>query len=107
MRRDQVTKILGTLITQCGAQRLLFASGNNLGHPAPLLEAFRDFQFSDKLRSKLPVEDPLCVDGEQVPDFSGQFILVADAVLSSALAQRTRHHHPAHHAQAARNHGRN
>jgi len=46
------TKILGTLITQCGAQRLLFASGNNLGHPAPLLEAFRDFQFSNELREK-------------------------------------------------------
>ena len=48
-------KIIGTLITQCGAERLLFASGNNLGHPAPLLEAFSDFVFSDELREKYDI----------------------------------------------------
>lgn len=40
-------KIFGSLITQVGSDRLLFASGNNLGHPAPLLEKFIDYSFSE------------------------------------------------------------
>ena len=40
-------KIFGTLITQVGSDRLLFASGNNLGHPAPLLEKFAGYRFSE------------------------------------------------------------
>jgi predicted TIM-barrel fold metal-dependent hydrolase len=42
-------KILGRIIAEVGSDRLLFASGNNLGHPAPLLEAFRHYQFPDEL----------------------------------------------------------
>lgn len=38
-------KILGKLVKQCGSERLLFASGNNLMHPLPLLEAFAHYQF--------------------------------------------------------------
>jgi predicted TIM-barrel fold metal-dependent hydrolase len=40
-------KVLGTLIKHCGSERLMFASGNNLMHPLPLLEAFADYQFPD------------------------------------------------------------
>lgn len=39
-------KILGRLITEVGSDRLLFASGNNLAHPLPLIEAFQDYQFT-------------------------------------------------------------
>lgn len=39
-------KILGRLITEVGSDRLLFASGNNLAHPLPLIDAFRGYQFS-------------------------------------------------------------
>jgi predicted TIM-barrel fold metal-dependent hydrolase len=38
-------KILGTLVKRCGSERLMFASGNNLMHPRPLLDAFADYQF--------------------------------------------------------------
>lgn len=39
-------KILGKLVTEVGSDRLLFASGNNLAHPLPLIEAFRGYQFA-------------------------------------------------------------
>ncbi len=38
-------KILGRLVTAVGSDRLLFASGNNLAHPRPLIEAFAGYQF--------------------------------------------------------------
>lgn len=41
-------KILGSFIKHCGSQRLMFASGNNLMHPWPILEAFVDYQFPDE-----------------------------------------------------------
>jgi uncharacterized protein len=37
-------KVLGRLITCCGSERLMFATGNNLAHPAPILKAFADYQ---------------------------------------------------------------
>ncbi len=40
-------KVLGRLISEVGSDRLLFASGNNLAHPRPLIEAFRNYQFAD------------------------------------------------------------
>jgi len=42
-------KILGTLVSACGSDRLLFASGNNLMHPRPLLDAFARFEFSQEI----------------------------------------------------------
>lgn len=39
-------KVLGRLITEVGSDRLLFASGNNLAHPLPLIQAFRNYQFA-------------------------------------------------------------
>src|ERR1700722_9126485 len=41
-------KILGRLISRCGSERLLFATGNNLAHPAPILEAFSEYQFPEE-----------------------------------------------------------
>lgn len=42
-------KILGTLLSACGADQLLYGSGSNLSHPAPLLSAFRDYQLPQEL----------------------------------------------------------
>lgn len=42
-------KVLGGMIKRAGSERLLFASGNNLSHPAPLLSVFADYQFPDAL----------------------------------------------------------
>ena len=39
-------KVLGKLVAEVGSDRLLFASGNNLAHPQPLIEAFRNYQFA-------------------------------------------------------------
>jgi hypothetical protein len=36
-------KILGTLLQACGSDQLLFGSGSNLSHPAPLLDSFRNY----------------------------------------------------------------
>ena len=41
-------KILGRLVTEVGSDRLLFASGNNLAHPRPLIEAFDGYQFPEE-----------------------------------------------------------
>lgn len=40
-------KVMGKLIKAVGSDRLLFASGNNLAHPAPLLAAFVGYQFAE------------------------------------------------------------
>jgi predicted TIM-barrel fold metal-dependent hydrolase len=48
VRPEVFSAILGKLLRECGADQLLFASGSNLSHPAPLLEAFSRFQFSDQ-----------------------------------------------------------
>lgn len=45
-------KILGTLLRECGSSQLLFGSGTNLSHPAPLLEAFRGYELPEELREE-------------------------------------------------------
>jgi hypothetical protein len=42
-------KILGALLHAGGSEQLLFGSGSNLSHPAPLLEAFRDYKLPAEL----------------------------------------------------------
>jgi len=37
-------RIVGSFIKHCGSDRLLFATGNNLAHPDPLLKAFVDYR---------------------------------------------------------------
>ena len=48
-------KVLGKLVTEVGSDRLLFASGNNLAHPRPLIEAFEGYQFDDSLREEFGI----------------------------------------------------
>jgi predicted TIM-barrel fold metal-dependent hydrolase len=42
-------KIVGSFIKHCGNDRLLFATGNNLAHPDPLLKAFLDYRLPEDL----------------------------------------------------------
>jgi hypothetical protein len=49
VRPDSFAKILGTLLAACGPNQLLYGSGTNLSHPAPLLDAFADYQLPDEL----------------------------------------------------------
>lgn len=51
-------KVMGKLIKAVGSERLLFASGNNLAHPAPLLRAFDGYQFPEELCDEFDI-DPL------------------------------------------------
>ncbi len=48
-------KVLGKLITDVGSDRLLFASGNNLAHPRPLIEAFAGYQFPEALQQEFGI----------------------------------------------------
>ena len=49
-------KVLGTLIRRCGSDRLMFATGNNLAHPRPILEAFADYQFADEIAGEFDLQ---------------------------------------------------
>src|ERR1700677_2446240 len=55
-KRSHFDRAIGKLIGALGSDRLLFASGNNLSHPAPLINAFANYQFSEENmdRFKLP-----------------------------------------------------
>jgi predicted TIM-barrel fold metal-dependent hydrolase len=48
VRPDAFARVLGTLMGACGSGQLLFGSGSNLSHPAPLLDAFADYQLPDE-----------------------------------------------------------
>lgn len=45
VRPAAFAKVLGTLMRSCSVDQLLFGSGTNLSHPAPLIEAFADYEF--------------------------------------------------------------
>jgi predicted TIM-barrel fold metal-dependent hydrolase len=49
-------KVLGRMIKRVGSERLLFASGNNLSHPAPLLSVFANYQFPPELMDEFGLE---------------------------------------------------
>lgn len=49
VRPPVFAKILGTLLAACGSDQLLFGSGSNLSHPAPLLEAFTGYELPPEL----------------------------------------------------------
>jgi Predicted metal-dependent hydrolase of the TIM-barrel fold len=49
VRPTVFAKILGTLLRACGAEQLLFGSGTNLSHPAPLLTAFDGYELPPEL----------------------------------------------------------
>lgn len=48
-------KVIGRMVAEVGSERLLFASGNNLTHPRPLIEAFRNYQFPVELQDEFGI----------------------------------------------------
>jgi predicted TIM-barrel fold metal-dependent hydrolase len=46
---DLFGRLLGTLLTECGSEQLLFASGVNLMHPEPLLREFENYLIPDTI----------------------------------------------------------
>lgn len=48
-RPELFGRILGTMLTECGSEQLLFASGVNLMHPAPLLAEFEHYAIPETL----------------------------------------------------------
>lgn len=49
VRPAAFARVLGTLLRSCSVDQLLFGSGSNLSHPAPLLDAFARFEFPTEL----------------------------------------------------------
>jgi predicted TIM-barrel fold metal-dependent hydrolase len=49
VRPDLFAATLGRLLAAAGSERLLFASGTNLMHPRPILEAFDGFELPQRL----------------------------------------------------------
>jgi predicted TIM-barrel fold metal-dependent hydrolase len=47
-KRSHFDRAIGKLVGALGSDRLLFASGNNLSHPAPLIKAFANYQFAEE-----------------------------------------------------------
>lgn len=79
-------EVLGEMIAAVGSERLLYASGANLMHPRPVLEAFARFQMPDDLvqQKGLPLlseQDRRNILGENKLRLHG---LEAGAVLSAA-----------------------
>jgi uncharacterized protein len=48
-RPELFARILGTMVTKCGSQQLLFASGADLMHPAPLLAEFEHYSIPEPI----------------------------------------------------------
>jgi predicted TIM-barrel fold metal-dependent hydrolase len=49
VRPDLFAEAIGMMVTAAGSTRLMYGSGVNLLHPRPLIEAFADYQFPERL----------------------------------------------------------
>jgi len=52
VKPDLFGRVIASFIQHCGNDRLLFATGNNLAHPDPLLQAFAGYRLPDELMQK-------------------------------------------------------
>jgi predicted TIM-barrel fold metal-dependent hydrolase len=52
VKPDLFGRVLGSFIKHCGNERLLFATGNNLAHPAPLLTSFCQYQIPTEVMER-------------------------------------------------------
>lgn len=59
-------KVLGSMIKRVGSSRLLFASGNNLSHPAPLVGNFLNYQFAPEHMEEFGLEPLTEVDRRNI-----------------------------------------
>ena len=72
-------KVLGRMIAGVGSERLLFASGNNLAHPAPLIEAFRDYQFPEEYQEEFAIPPLTAQDRANILGLNGLKLYGFDA----------------------------
>ncbi len=84
-------KVLGKLVTEVGSDRLLFASGNNLAHPQPLIEAFEGYQFPEEYQAEFGIrpltdEDRANIMGRNAAKLYGFAAQVIDDEFSRARA---------------------
>jgi predicted TIM-barrel fold metal-dependent hydrolase len=59
-------KVLGTFLTRCGSDRLMFASGNNLAHPYPILEAFANYELPQEILAEFGFRQLTAVDRRNI-----------------------------------------
>jgi uncharacterized protein len=62
VRPDAFARILATLVRAAGVDQLMYASGSNLSHPAPLLAAFDGYQFSQQVLEEYGIEQLTAAD---------------------------------------------
>lgn len=63
VRPKLFAKVLDRLLAACGSERLLFASGTNLMHPRPILQAFARFELAEQDRRNILGENLLRLHG--------------------------------------------
>lgn len=66
VRPDAFARILATLVRAAGVDQLMYASGSNLSHPAPLLAAFDGYQFSQQVLDEYGIEQLTAADRRKI-----------------------------------------
>jgi uncharacterized protein len=56
VKPDLFGRIVGSFIKNCGNDRLLFATGNNLAHPDPLLKTFMNYRLPEDVMRKYDLQ---------------------------------------------------
>jgi hypothetical protein len=79
-------KVLGTLLQACGAGQLMYGSGTNLSHPAPLLAAFDGYQFPDEALAEHGFRQITAQDRRQI---LGENALQVHGLDPAAVLERT------------------
>lgn len=66
VRPDTFAKILATFIRAAGVDQLLYASGSNLSHPAPLLAAFEGYEFPARVLEEFGIPQLTSADRRKI-----------------------------------------
>lgn len=66
VRPDTFAKIMATLIRAAGVDKLLYASGTNLSHPAPLLAAFDGYEFPERVLAEYGIPQLTAADRRKI-----------------------------------------
>lgn len=72
-------KVIGKMVAAVGSERLLFASGNNLAHPCPLIEAFRNYQIPEIFQDEFEIPPLTAQDRANILGLNGLKLYGFDA----------------------------